>query len=554
VLETMDLTDRHMGLYRGTGNDFGPVYLSRPIEDRTMLHVLADRARDRADHDWLIFDAEERLTYGEALALTNQIAAAIAATAGRGAHVGLLLRNQREFLPTLYGAMTAHGVAVPLNAEARGPLLEAVIEDGGCRVVVVRDDLLERLEALTSLHGVELLVVVGRDRSDVPGLVHGVRTVPWDTWLEGRSGASVEDPPAWHERCLIAFTSGTTGRAKGAVYSHHFFYLYSATVTDGLERTADDVLTTPLPLYHAAALHLIANSAMHVGATAHLKSRFSASRFWQEVAADGATGGIILGPMAAMVLKASTEAPAHRMEHLWCVPPIQKDEFEARFGVRIVWQGYAMTEIEPMPMRREMLEDVPLDTLGYVARWMDWGVVDEHDRLLPPGERGQLVLRCLVPHGMCDGYHGRPEATAEAFRNFAFHTGDLVSYDDDGLLHFHGRMQERIRHRGENISAPEVEFVVLEHPDVLEAAVYGVASELGEQDVKLDVVGRETLDLDELLTWLRAHLPTFMVPRYIEQRASFPKTPSERIQKHVLAAEPVDRPQVRDTERRPVPR
>lgn len=535
-----------VGLYRGVGHDLGPQYLARPLEERSMLRVLADRAQDRADHPWLVFDSEHTLTYREAYELTNQIAGAITADVGAGAHVALFLRNQPEFLPTFYGAMTADGVAVPLNAESRGPLLHDVIGQSEARLLVTRSDLLDRLEALHDLQQVELVVVVGPGAC--PERVGGVPTIGWDRWLEGHSAAPPDTLPTWDQTCLLQFTSGTTGRAKGAIYSHHFLYLYSATVTDALERSAHDVLTTPLPLYHVAALHLISNSVMHAGATAHLKSRFSASRFFEQAAADGATGGIILGPMAAMVLKATDTVPNHRLDHLWIVPPIQKDEFEARFGVRVLWQGYAMTEIEPMPMRKEMLPDVPMDTIGYVARWMDWGVVDDHDRLLPPGEKGELVFRCLLPHGMCTGYYGQPDVTAHTFRNFLFHTGDLASYDEDGLVHFHGRLQERIRRRGENISASELEFVVLDHPDVLEAAAYGVPSPLGEEDVKLDVVVRGAFDPDRFEGWLADNLPRFMIPRYLEVRDSFPKTPSERVQKHHLKQEGVERPEVRDTD------
>lgn len=544
-----DRTDRNMGLFRGTGHDFGPLYLARPVEERTLLHVLRDRAADRTDHDWLVFDSTDHVTYGQAWALASRIADRVGRTAGRGpempAHVGMLLRNQPEFLPLLFGTMLSGGVAVPLNADARGPLLEDMIDSADVTVLVVRADLLPWIERLESLHGVQEVVVVG---GEAPATVCGVAATTWDAWLADTSPEPPATLPTWTDLAMIIFTSGTTGRAKGAMYSHHFFYLYAATVADALERTRDDVLTTPMPMFHVAALHLIANSVLMVGATAHLKSKFSASRFWQEVAADGATGGIILGPMAAMVLKATEGTPEHRMEHLWCVPPIQKEEFEARFGVRIIWQGYAMTEIEPMPMRKEMLPDVPIDTLGYIAKWMDWGVVDEDDRLLPPGERGELVLRPLIPKGMVDGYYRRPDATAHAFRNFAFHTGDLVSYDEDGLLHFHGRLQERIRRRGENISASEVEYVALRHPDVLEAAVYGVPSPLGEQDVKLDVVVRDHLDLTELLAWLKENLPGYMFPRFVERRDSFPKTPSERIQKHLLVDQALDRPEVIDTE------
>jgi crotonobetaine/carnitine-CoA ligase len=178
--------------------------------------------------------------------------------------------------------------------------------------------------------------------------------------------------------------------------------------------------------------------------------------------------------------------------------------------------------------------------------WMDYGVVDEHDALLPPGEVGELVFRPLLPHGMVDGYYGDPEATVDAFFNFMFHTGDLATVDEEGLLHYRGRKTERIRVRGENVSAGEVEFVALGHPAVVEAAAYGVAAEIGEQDVKLDVVARGDLDLAALHAWLEDNLPRHMVPRYLERRDSFPKTPSERVQKWRLSGEPLDREAVLD--------
>jgi carnitine-CoA ligase len=536
------------GLRPGTGHDFGPRYLRFPLEQRTMLHVLRAQAQERADHPWLIFDSTDALTYAQAWSLANRVAGALDSSVGAGAHVGLYLRNQREFMPVFYGAMLNRGVSVPLNADSRGPLLEDVIDQADVAVIVARPDLVDRLDKLASLHRCRLVVVCADDADEVPSEVCGVPAVAFTDWLADHDDTPPEELPGHHETCLLQFTSGTTGRAKGAIYPHHFLYLYSSTVTDSLDRTPDDVLTTPLPMFHVAALHLMANSAMHAGCTAHLKSRFSASRFWQQVADDGATSGIILGPMAAIVLKATDEVPEHRMEHIWIVPPIAKDEFEQRFGVTITWQGFGMTEIEPMPMRREMLPDVPLDTLGYAARWMEWGVVDEHDRMVEPGEQGELVFRCLAPYGMAAGYYKRPEATVEAYRNFMFHTGDLASYDSDGLLHFHGRRQERIRRRGENISALELEYVVLTHPAVLEAAAYGVPSPLGEEDVKLDVVLGDDMPLEQLHAWLVEQLPKFMVPRYLERWESFPKTASERIQKFKLSEAGFDRPEVIDFE------
>jgi carnitine-CoA ligase len=542
-----------MGLLRGTGQPFTGYLAKYPIEHRTMLHVLRDRAADRPDQTWLVFDAVDRLTYGQAQAQANQVAHAVLADAGESAHVGLLMRNQIEFMPCFYGAMAAGGVAVPLNADARGPLLLDVIERSHVGVIVVRAELLEVLARLEGLAQVKKLIVAGA--GDVPAEIHGVPVVRLADWIADRPTDPPRELPTFSDTAVIQFTSGTTGRQKGAVYPHHFLYLYSAAVSESLGRTEDDVLTTPLPFSHVAAIHIVANSAMHAGATAHLKSKFSASRYWEEIAEDGATFGIIFGPMAAMIMKACDEAPEHRLRQLFCVPPPpERIEFERRYGVDIVWQGYGMTEIYPLPMRADTLPDVPEDTVGYPAQWYDYGVVDEHDCLLSPGEVGELVWRCRLPYGMVTEYFEAPEVTAEVYRNFMFHTGDLAVYDEDGLVHYRGRKNDRIRSRGENINAAEVEFVVLRHPDVLEAAVYGVPAEIGEEDVKLDVILKDGTSVEDLHAWLVENLPRYMVPRYVERRDAFPKTPSERIMKYELRDHPLDRPEVTDFGDRRAPR
>jgi carnitine-CoA ligase len=535
-----------VGLLRGKGYDLGRHARAYPRPERSLVRVLADRAVDRADHTWLAFDGGRSLTFARAHALANRVGHAVAASVGRGAHVALFLRNQVEFMPSFLGPMAAGGVTVPLNADARGPLLEYVIAKSEARLLIARDDLLDRLDALGSLGLLALIVRVGGSGSG-PERLHGVPVVAFDDWVAGRPDDPPGPPPGHDDVALIQFTSGTTGRSKGAIYPHHFLYLYSAMVSDSLEREPEDVLMTPLPLYHVAALHIVANSALHAGCTAHLPSRFSASGFWSEAATCGATFSIILGPMAAIILKTVPDAPRHRMETMFCVPPPPgREEFEARFGVRMLWQGYGMTEVYPLPMRREPLEGVPPTAIGHPVTWMEYGVVDEHDELLGPDEVGELVFRPLLPHAMVSGYHGDPEATALAFRNLMFHTGDLATYDGEGVLHYRGRMQERIRRRGENVSAFELETVALMHDQVVECAAYGVPGEFGEHDVKLDCVIRGDLAQADLHAWLVGNLPRYMVPRYVEFRDAFPKTPSERIEKYRLAAEPVDRPGVFD--------
>jgi crotonobetaine/carnitine-CoA ligase len=315
-------------------------------------------------------------------------------------------------------------------------------------------------------------------------------------------------------------------------------------------RGPDDVLTTPMPLFHSGGLHVIVHSALHTGALAHVKSRFSAGSYWDQVADDGATQGLLVGPMAEMVLRQVDATPPHRMEIASISAFAHRHEFEARYRVRVLWQGYGMTEVYPIPMAREMIATSHEDTLGMPADAYDYGVVDDADRPLGPGEVGELVVRPREAGFAFDGYLDDEDATGVAWRGGAFHTGDLASCDRDGVLRYRGRRGDRIRHRGENVDPKEVESVAIMHAAVRDAVAYGVPSDLGDADVKLDVVLDRPVDLEELHQWLVARLARHAVPRYLEVLDELPRNASERVERAVLAAGPVDRPEVFDADGR----
>jgi crotonobetaine/carnitine-CoA ligase len=230
------------------------------------------------------------------------------------------------------------------------------------------------------------------------------------------------------------------------------------------------------------------------------------------------------------------------LQHIWIAPLNPEiQEFMRRFGVAVT-TGYGMTEIGG-PLAGIDIDAVNFKTCGTISpdpRGYEVRIVDEYDREVGPNEVGELIVRTSVPWTLATGYYNNPQATADAWRNGWFHTGDAMTMDDVGNFYFIDRQKDCIRRKGENISSFEVEAYACAFPGVAEAAAVGVASPDGEQDVKIFLVAEkeEGLDLDAMGRWLSEHMPKFMVPRYLEVLPALPRTPAtERIQKAALQAQ-----------------
>jgi len=177
-------------------------------------------------------------------------------------------------------------------------------------------------------------------------------------------------------------------------------------------------------------------------------------------------------------------------------------------------------------------------SVGTPVPWFSISIIDENGEKLPIGQKGELVVWPNTPGALSPGYFRNPEATALALKDDGLHTGDLGSIDANGALYFHGRITDSLRTRGENVSAWDVEHVVLAYPDVEECAIIGVDSELGEQDIKLFVLPKpeRTINPQELFDWLELRLARYQCPRFIAAVEQFDKTPSLRIIKYKLPA------------------
>src|SRR3954451_2452657 len=170
-------------LLRGKGADLGPYATRFPLEQRTMLHVLDAQVRERPDTRWIVVDGDQSLTFAQAQAEAHQVGHALLADLGGPANVGLFLRNQIEFMPAFYGAQSSGGVAVPLNADSRGLLLQRVIERADVRAIIARGDQLDVFQELDGLGAVELIAITD-PAAPLPATVHGARVVEYRAWIE----------------------------------------------------------------------------------------------------------------------------------------------------------------------------------------------------------------------------------------------------------------------------------------------------------------------------------------------------------------------------------
>ena len=502
-----------------------------PPEHRTIPALLERAAAAAPSKTFLRFEGSTR-TFAETCERAAQYAGTLAAAGVEpGDRVAVMLRNGLEFVDLWLAACWRGAILVPINVASRGAQLEHVLVNAQPRVLVAEHDLLPSLDYVEVLpESVERLWLVGAAPAD-------------STWR----GLAAEALPGPGERlsahavgpgdlAAIMYTGGTTGPSKGVCCPHAQCYWWGVNVARNLEIDRDSVLYTVLPLFHTNALNALSQALVHV-ATFSFGRRFSASRFWSEVAAADATHTYVIGAMVSILLKQppSSVDTAHRVRRVLgpAAPPDAIVPFEQRFGVRIV-QGYGSTETNTIMCN--MRGPYKLGAMGQIAPEFEARVVDEDDVEVADGTAGELLLRHREPFSFASGYWRLPEATATAWRNLWFHTGDRVVRDADGVYWFKDRLKDAIRRRGENISSYEVEQVLQAHPDVARAAVVPVPSELGEDEVMAFVVLREEAAADPLalVRHCEPRLAYFAIPRYVEFVGELPLTEVGRVQKFVL--------------------
>lgn len=463
--------------------------------------------------------ADHAISFGNLDSMSSALAAWLA---GRGVNAGdrvaLMMRNSPASLALMFAIAKLDAVWVPVNVAARGDSLAYILEHSAPKLIVADDDAHDTVAASTALER------IASTTEAMTAMIVARASPPY-------VGSANPDRPY-----AIMYTSGTTGRPKGVIVSHRMLRLSGEAVALISAARDGDVMFMWEPLFHIGGAQMIILPLIRDVELA-LVERFSASQFWTQVKATGASHIHFLGGILQILLK-QPPGPLdrdHGVRVAWgggCPRDVWRP-FEERFGIPIR-ECYGMTECSSITTANL---DATLGSVGRPVPWFDVTLRRADGSLVDGDEQGEIVVTTSQHGALTCGYLNNPDATAMALRDGAFHTGDLGSWDAAGNMYFHGRMSDSARVRGENVSAFEVESVAAKHPAVEDCAMIPVAAEIGEQDIKLFVKPKPGASIDpaELSAWLTPQLAPYQRPRYIAVLADFERTPSQRIMKHQLS-------------------
>jgi carnitine-CoA ligase len=503
--------------------------LFSPLE-RTIPKMLVRQAEQYGDRR-LVSIGGVTLSYAETCAAAAGYAGALAAAGTKpGDRVAITCGNRAELLFTVLGCAWLGAIAVPINTASRGGQLEYILNNCGARLLVIEREMTPALatvdrartllEAAWLVGGGEAQNLVGIKANDFPGPGERIKPHP-------------SDPG---DTFAILYTSGTTGLSKGVCCPHAQYFWWAVYTGRLLGVRETDVLMTTLPMFHTNALNSFFQALLN-GAKLIVEPRFSASGFMRSAAEQKATVTFVLGAMVPMLLAQQPSSADHAHQVRIALAPAVPAHFHAQFVKRFgfgLLDGYGSTETNCI-MGASLAEQRP-GMMGKLLQGFSARVVDAYDNEVADGEAGELVLRADEPFAFATGYFGMPEKTVESWRNLWFHTGDRVAREADGFYRFIDRMKDAIRRRGENISSYEVEQVLVSHPQVENAAVFPVCSELAEDEVMAAVVRRVGTPLTHaaLLDYCQPRMPYFAVPRFVEFVDALPVTENGKVTKYKL--------------------
>jgi acyl-CoA synthetase (AMP-forming)/AMP-acid ligase II len=475
--------------------------------------------------------APEEISYGAMLDRVERWRSALASRGyGEGQRVGLLLQNRPVFVE-LWFALNALGVSVvPINPDLRMSELEYIVAHSEMNAAFVLAE--RRAEVQTAARQAGRAIPVVTDNGDVLPPFGGARPA-------SAGGGATE--------CALLYTSGTTGRPKGCVLTNAYF-LHSGNWYRDVGGLIDlkpdgERMITPLPLFHMNAMAVSLMAMLSVGGSLTMLDRFHPRTWWKSVRDSRATCLHYLGVMPSMLMSApaSGQDKAHTVRFGFGagVDKLLHAPFEERFGFPLI-EAWAMTETGSGGVIAANVEPRKVGTscFGRPAAEVDIRIVDESGNDAPVGTPGELLVRRAGAdprHGFFREYLKSPQATDEAWEGGWLHTGDIVSRDADGDLHFVDRKKNVIRRSGENIAAVEVESVLNRHPAIRQAAVAATPDHMRGDEVAAVIIseraGADRALAEDIVRWSLQQMAYYKAPGWICFVDSLPLTTTEKIQR-----------------------
>jgi long-chain acyl-CoA synthetase len=504
-----------------------------------LASIIEHHARLAPQKEAIVWN-EMRFTYGQLNGLANRVANALTEMKiGYGDKVALVCPNL-PFFPIVYYAILKVGAAVvPLNILFKPREIAYHLKDSDAKAVFVFEGTEELPMAQAVKEGFDQVetcenLIVMTANPFAPSPFEDCKTLTQITFDKSETFETF--PTAPDDTCAILYTSGTTGQPKGAELTH-FNLMTNVTTTYGIHLPVLDftdgeqkTCLITLPLFHTTGQTVQMNTNMYAGNRNVLLPRFEPqttletmkkekvnfwvgvpTMYWALLRYVEETGFDVSEICRNMKVCSSGGAP---------MPVEVMKAFQETFNVRVM-EGYGLSETSPLATFNQFEKPSKPGTVGQAIFGVEVKCFDENDNEVAPGERGEVVIR---GSNVMKGYYKRPEATAEAFRNGWFHTGDIGIIDEEGYLSIVDRKKDMILRGGYNVYPRELEEVIMTHPAVSLCAVVGVPDEKLGEEVKAFIVLKQgtQLDEEEMITWCKDQFAANKYPRHIEFRDSLP--------------------------------
>ncbi|PQZ94999.1 long-chain fatty acid--CoA ligase [Arthrobacter sp. MYb227] len=498
--------------------------------------ILAESARRHTDRPAITFGGVTT-SYGELWEQTRAYAGALRdAGIGEGDRVAVLIPNVTDFARVYYAILSLGAIAVPIHALLKRHEIEYMLSDAEVKLMICAAPLLGEGAPGAQAAGASIITVLAPEPGQYPRIEElAAAATPIDTYL----------PRNPLDIATILYTSGTTGKPKGALGTHlALVEQVNVILLNTLDIRVGDRIFGGLPLFHTFGQTVVLNAGLRAGAEILLMPKFSGEAALSLLIDEGVQIFVGVPTMYVGLLEAAktrTE-PAPKLRYAVSggasLPLAVLEAFNARFGA-LIHEGYGLTETSPVASFNHVGQTPRPGTIGQPI----WGVEVEiartelHDsiELLPRGELGELVVR---GHLLFSGYLNRPEATAEAVVDGWFRTGDLGTKDEDDYLTIVDRKKDMILRNGYNVYPREVEEALITHPDIVNVAVFGVPDEKHGQEIAAAVtlVSGSTLTGEQISAYGESRLAAYKFPRIVEILSEFPLGPSGKILKRELVA------------------